>query len=193
MPIADYVELNKKLQAALQDCAAGDQRAFQTIYQLTAPKFMAIVTNQLKDAEAARDVVQQAYVSIWKNAAKFDASKGQPFTWMLVIMRNRGLDRLRSRARAPETEMIEDTIVDDAVRPEESSRHSHAGRLLAKHLSRLPQHVSMSISLNVVQGMSCTEIGKALDVSPNTVKGWIRRGLKKLRDDMPVSSVGAVI
>ena len=53
--------------------------------------------------------------------------------------------------------------------------------------------VALSISLNIVQGMSCREIGTVLDISPNTVKGWVRRGLKKLRADMPVESVNAVL
>ncbi len=193
MAQTDFTDLNDKLADCLAACSTGDKRAFKTIYELTAPKFSAILSNQLRDAESARDVMQQAYVSIWKNAGRFDPNKGNAFTWMLVIMRNRGLDRLRSLARAPETEAIEDTIVDMASRPEDIARNSNAGRLIATHLATLPSHVATSISLNVVQGMSCTEIGKALDVSPNTVKGWVRRGLRKLRDQMPVSDVAAVL
>jgi RNA polymerase sigma-70 factor (ECF subfamily) len=189
----DFASLNEKLTVSLAACANGDRRAFQTVYTLTAPKFAALLTSQLNDAEAAKDVMQQAYISIWRNAGKFDPAKGNPFTWMLVIMRNRGLDRLRSRARAPVTEMIEETIVDHGVQPEQNARYSHAGRLINKHLSCLPEHVSMSISLNVIQGMSCREIGQVLNVSPNTVKGWVRRGLKKLRHEMPVDRVDAVI
>lgn len=192
MSYPDFTDLNDKLADCLAACGSGNKAAFKTIYELTAPKFAAILSNQLRDTEAARDVMQQAYVSIWKNAARFDPAKGNAFTWMLVIMRNRGLDRLRSIARAPETEAIEDTIVDTASRPEDLARNSNAGRLIARHLANLPDHVATSISLNIVQGMSCTEIGKALDVSPNTVKGWVRRGLKKLRDEMPISGVAAV-
>lgn len=193
MTRTDFANLNTKLTASLEACAAGDRKAFQTIYTLTAPKFFAILSNQLKDAEAARDVMQQAYLSIWRNAGKFDPSKGGAFTWMLVIMRNRGLDKLRSRARAPETEVIDDAVVDTGVRPEQVARHAHAGRLIQSHLSKLPDHVSMAISLNIVQGLSCREIGHILDVSPNTVKGWVRRGLQKLRAGMPVDRVDAII
>ena len=188
----DFSDLNAKLAASLKACAAGDRRAFQTIYTLTAAKFAAILTNQLKDPEAARDVMQQAYLSIWRNAAKFDAEKGGAFTWMLVIMRNRGLDRLRSQARAPEMDVIADTIEDTGTLPEQGARQAHAGRLLKSHLSKLPEHVALSISLNIVQGLSCREIGHVLDVSPNTVKGWVRRGLQKLRADLPVDRVDAV-
>ena len=188
----DFSDLNSKLAASLKACAAGDRRAFQTIYTLTAAKFAAILTNQLKDAEAARDVMQQAYLSIWRNAAKFDPEKGGAFTWMLVIMRNRGLDRLRSQARAPEMDVIAETIEDTGTLPEQGARQAHAGRLLKAHLSKLPDHVALSISLNIVQGLSCREIGHVLDVSPNTVKGWVRRGLQKLRADLPVDRVDAV-
>lgn len=188
----DFSDLNSKLAASLKACGAGDRRAFQTIYTLTAAKFAAILTNQLKDPEAARDVMQQAYLSIWRNAAKFDPEKGGAFTWMLVIMRNRGLDKLRSRARTPEMDVIADTVEDTGILPEQGARQAHAGRLLKTHLSKLPEHVALSISLNIVQGLSCREIGQVLDVSPNTVKGWVRRGLEKLRAELPVDRVDAV-
>lgn len=189
----DYEVLNRQLAEAMADCSNGDSKAFEKVYQLTASKFIALLTRQLGDAEAARDVVQKAYVSIWRNAGAFDASKGKAFTWMLVIMRNRGLDHLRSRARAPETEEIPHTIADPADQPEDQARTSAAGRLVARHLAALPEHVSRAISLNVVYGMSCTEIGHQLDVSPNTVKGWVRRGLKRLNANMPASSVSAIL
>lgn len=189
----EFAKLNLDLKAALAACAEGDAAAFKEVYRLTAPKFFAILKNQLKDAEAAKDVLQEAYVSIWKNAHRFDADKGNAFTWMLVIMRNRGLDRLRAEARAPVTEEIAETVPDGAARPEQQARTRNLGLILERHLAKLPEQVSLSISLNVVQGMTCREIGHILDVSPNTVKAWVRRGLKKLRADMPMDSVSAVL
>lgn len=189
----EFVKLNLELKTALAACADGDAGAFKEVYRLTAPKFFAILKSQLKDTEAAKDVLQEAYVSIWKNAHRFDADKGNAFTWMLVIMRNRGLDRLRSKARTPVTEEIAETIPDDAARPEQEARTRNLGRILDSQLAKLPEQVSLSISLNIVQGMTCREIGHILEVSPNTVKAWVRRGLKKLRADMPVDSVSAII
>lgn len=189
----DYDALNEKLLEALAQCAKGDRQAFACVYSLTAPKFLSLLQRQLNDAEAARDVLQKAYISIWQNAAKFDARKGRAFTWMLVIMRNRGLDHLRSRARAPETTEIGAGIADVSPEPEEAAQISAAGRLVARHLAGLPEHVARSISMNVVYGFSCTEIGHLFDVSPNTVKGWVRRGLKQLRSQMPANSMTALI
>lgn len=189
----EFAKLNLDLKTALAACADGDAAAFKEVYRLTAPKFFAILKSQLKDSEAAKDVLQEAYVSIWKNAHRFDADKGNAFTWMLVIMRNRGLDRLRAEARAPVTEEIAETVPDSTARPEQQARTQHLGLILERHLAKLPEQVSLSISLNVVQGMTCREIGHILEVSPNTVKAWVRRGLKKLRADMPVDSVSAVL
>lgn len=189
----DYERLNGALADALAACANGDRKAFEKVYQLTASKFLALLTRQLGDPETARDVAQKAYVSIWRNAGKFDPAKGKAFTWMLVIMRNRGLDHLRSLARAPETEEIAHTLADPADQPEDQARLKAAGRLVARHLAELPEHVSRAISLNVVYGMSCSEIGHQLDVSPNTVKGWVRRGLKRLNTEMPASSLSAIL
>ncbi|WP_300379165.1 sigma-70 family RNA polymerase sigma factor [Henriciella sp.] len=193
MPKQDVEDLNDQLKRALSQCAEGDRNAFSHIYALTAPKFTSILINQLRDPEAARDVLQHAYLSIWRNAGRYDPSKGKAFTWMLVIIRNRGLDHLRSKARTPEMEEIGETIVDGADQPEDLARTGDGGRLVARHLALLPEHVARSIMMNIVEGMSCTEIGLKLDTSPNTVKGWIRRGLKRVRAEMPVTGVSSVL
>ena len=68
----DAEDLNDQLTRALEQCAAGNHSAFQKIYALTAPKFTSILLNQLRDPEAARDVLQHAYLSVWRNAGRYD-------------------------------------------------------------------------------------------------------------------------
>lgn len=93
--------MNQKLAIYLSATAAGDSQAFEALYKLTSSKLNAIVLGMIRDEALTFDILQQAYVAIWKNAGKFDAGKGKPFTWMLVITRNKALDMIRKRKNSP--------------------------------------------------------------------------------------------
>jgi len=92
-----HEDVNKVLAQSLSAIAGGDKTAFKTVYTLTAPKLNAIIRGMIKDEALTHDILQQAYVSIWENAGKFDAQKGKAFTWILVITRRKSLDMIRSR------------------------------------------------------------------------------------------------
>lgn len=173
--------------------AQGDRAAFREFYDATSGPCYAIVLRLLQDPEAAQDVLQKAYVSIWKNAGKYDAEKGKAFTWIVVIMRNRALDVLRKRARTPQTELLEETLMDPSQKTEALAEAYMLSRQLNSALRKLPEHVSTAVQMNIVEGYSSTEIGEILNVSRNTVKTWIRRGLSNLRHDLPIESYRAAL
>lgn len=189
-----YDDTNRVLASALARCAAGESSAFTDIYDLTAAKFTAIVSGMVKCEETARDILQRAYLSIWTNAHKYDASKAQPFTWMLVIMRNRALDVLRERKRRAEHEELDEGMADEeSPSPDRQARLQQAGSVLNSHLSALPALTAQAILLHVIEGYSCREIGERLGESPNTVKSWIRRGLERMRAELPYQSFDLAI
>lgn len=189
-----YDDTNRVLARALALCAAGKSSAFTDIYDLTAPQFTAIISGMVKCEETTRDILQRAYLSIWTNASNYDASKAQPFTWMLVIMRNRALDVLRERKRRGEHEELDEGIIDDeSPSPDIQARLQQVGSLLSSQLSVLPARMSQAIMLHVIEGHSCREIGELMGESPNTVKSWIRRGLERIRAELPYQSLDAAI
>ncbi|GHB04196.1 RNA polymerase sigma factor [Algimonas arctica] len=186
-----YVALNAQLSKRLSDCANGDRTAFTEIYQLTSGKFTAILMKMMRDEAACADIMQKAYLSIWKNANRYDPAKGKAFTWMLVIMRNRALDALRARTRYRETETLSgsiiDTLEDDSLSPIEGTQAWMIRRLLAPYLSQLDPDVARAVQLSTMEGMSAREIGETLDVPTNTAKSWVRRGLMRIRKDLEQS------
>jgi len=189
-----FEETNRQLARALKRCAAGDKRAFTKIYELTAVKFTAIVTAKVGCAETTRDILQQAYTAIWLNAAKYDPAKAKPFTWMLVIMRNRAVDALRERQRVrPHAELEEDLEDDISLTPDQQARLRQAGALLDRALADLPEPMAQAVLMHVTQGYTCNEIGERLGAPPNTVKSWIRRGLERLREKIPYHSSDTAI
>ncbi|KDA01865.1 RNA polymerase sigma factor [Hyphomonas oceanitis] len=184
---------NECLRQALLHSATGDRSAFSTVHELTAPRFTLIVMGIVKCEETTGDVLQRAYLSIWQNAAKYDSERANPFTWMLVIMRNRAIDALRARTRSHDTQELDEAVEDDGPRPETAARFEQAGRLLTEKINDLPTHMGTAIMLQVVHGYTCREIGDRLNQSPHTVKSWIRRGLVRLRNEMPYATIAAAI
>ena len=189
MPPPDkYAALNDELLDCLAQCAAGNAAAFSRIYDLTSPKFSAILMKMVGNEAECADIMQDAYLSIWKAADRYDPSKGKPFTWMLVITRNRALDKLRERTRNRETQTLSggliETLKDDGRNPHEDLQSRMLRDLLVPYLSDLKPEVANAILLSTVEGLSAREIGERLDVPTNTVKSWIRRGLKSIRKDL---------
>ena len=96
---------------------AGDRTALQTVYRLTSAKLFGVCLRILGERGEAEDVLQEVYVTVWRKAADFDASRASPMTWLIAIARNRSIDRLRatrqSRNMAPIDEAGE--IADSAA------------------------------------------------------------------------------
>lgn len=73
----------------------GDQRAFKRVYDMTAPRLLSKALSILSTRDTAEDVLQETYVRIWRNIAQFDPARGSAATWILRILRNAAIDRLR--------------------------------------------------------------------------------------------------
>ena len=86
------------LQALIRAAAGGDHAAFAQIYQRTHVHLFGVAVRMLGQGQAAEDVLQEAYVSIWKNAGSYRSEVGgqpiQPMTWLIAIVRNKALDSL---------------------------------------------------------------------------------------------------
>ncbi|MGJ8558722.1 MAG: sigma-70 family RNA polymerase sigma factor [Litorimonas sp.] len=186
-----YTALNAQLADRLLDCAKGDRAAFTEIYTLTSGKFTAILMNMVRDEAACADIMQKAYLSIWKNADRYDPAKGKAFTWMLVIMRNRALDALRARSRYRETETLSGAIIEtieaEGLSPLDETQAWMIRRLLAPHLSKLAPNVARAVQLSTIEGLTAREIGETLGVPTNTAKSWVRRGLQRIRKELEQS------
>ncbi|UUZ76789.1 hypothetical protein LP414_04530 [Polaromonas sp. P1(28)-13] len=91
-----------KLEALIIGAAQGDHACFAHIYRRTHTHLFGVALRILGQGQAAEDVLQEAYVSIWKSAGGYRSEVAgqtiQPMTWLIAIVRNKALDALRSRA-----------------------------------------------------------------------------------------------
>src|SRR5918995_3174873 len=92
----DAEDLRRQLAAALERVAAGDRAALRLIYQDTSAKLFGVCLRILRDRREAEDVLQDVYITVWRRAATFDASRASPITWLVAVARHRCIERLRA-------------------------------------------------------------------------------------------------
>jgi RNA polymerase sigma-70 factor (ECF subfamily) len=188
-------EVGPSLQELLAQTARGDYAAFAEVYERTHAHLFGLALRMLKREHAAEDALQEAFVSIWKNAATYRPNVGgqevQPMTWLIAIVRNKALDALRSHARRKETDLPEaDTLDRGAGDLQRQDSGPTALELLVQASQAL--HIEtcfngldgshrQSLALAYYQGLSHSEVAAQMGAPLGSVKTWIRRGLEKLK------------
>lgn len=184
------------LLTLLQRTAAGDERAFRALYDRTSPQLYALATKMMRTAEAAEDVLQDAFVQAWHRAGDYHAERGSVMAWLSSIVRYRAIDALRRRrneARPASESLLEDTAaaLQRLESPDEAG--SGAGPLasavaddeahrLRLCLARLSQAQKQSVALAFFHGMSHHELARCLALPLGTIKSRLRRSLQRLRE-----------
>jgi RNA polymerase sigma-70 factor (ECF subfamily) len=162
--------------------------AFEVFYDRHGGVAYSLAYRIVGERGAAEDVTQEAFISIWRSGARYDAARGSVRTWMLGIVRNRAIDALRSKAgRAPKLDFDDDSILEH--RPAEELTDSEALRRETAQevrgaLGELPGEQSKVITLAYFGGFSHSEIAGMLGVPLGTVKGRMRLGLEKIRGEL---------
>ncbi len=163
--------------------ADGDRDAFGLFYDRYAPVLFAFCVRILKDARDAEDVLQEAFIQVWRDARRFDATRASVKTWLFTIARSRALDRWRSRhsieqrfSSAPDESLDRAGAVGDG-RQETAALRDYVSRCLEK-LSEKEQAV---LRLAYFDGYTQEEIAARLNEPLGTVKSRTRSGLAKLR------------
>ena len=167
--------------------ALGDHDAFLVLYDRHAPAALGVALRMTRSPEAAEEIVQEAFVKLWRRAGTYDAARGSLRTFVLGVVRNRAIDALRShnvRARRHASdEGLEETHEASERTEDEATRREEAATLRAA-LGRLPRYQSRAIELAFFAGLSHREIAAQLDMPIGTVKGRIRSGIDKLRGEL---------
>ena len=164
---------------------AEDSDAFAVIYDRHGGAAYSLAHRIVGDQGMAEDVTQEAFLSIWRSTARFDAARGSVRAWVLGIVRNRAIDALRRSARpAPKLDQDDDAVLETqpaAQRTEAEAIRRETADRLRKALGLLPREQSQVIELAYFGGFSHSEIADMLGAPIGTVKGRMRLGLEKIR------------
>ncbi|HEX4051337.1 MAG TPA: sigma-70 family RNA polymerase sigma factor [Steroidobacteraceae bacterium] len=179
-----------ELDRLLQQCGRGDQGAFAELYRRTSPRLFALCLRMLRDRGTAEDVLQDSFVTVWRRASTFDATRGSAISWLITLTRNRAIDRLRAQretALDPLTTLdyaagkaVEDST-GDGLSPAAAAEGTQESGRLQRCLEELDPHPQRSIREAFFSGATYNELARRSNVPLGTMKSWIRRGLLQLR------------
>jgi RNA polymerase sigma-70 factor (ECF subfamily) len=162
----------------------GDARAFEVVFDRHADAAFSLAYRMCGRRAMAQDVVQEAFLSLWRSGARYDRARGSVRSWVLGVVRNRAIDLFRrDTVRAGRDVNAEDMVEripapEDVALDTERRQEAHEVRVA---LRDLPPEQRQVIELAYFGGFSHTQIAEMLDVPAGTVKGRMRLGLTKLR------------
>jgi RNA polymerase sigma-70 factor (ECF subfamily) len=172
-----------ELEALLARCAIGDRAALEALYSRVAPMLLAVLMRILKRRDAAEDALQDVFVSVWQRARQFDPIRGRPLAWLVSMARYRAIDL--QRAARPAVALSEVSTSAAAELPWEAANEANdvlgTGALLLRCLEQIAAPQRHCLLLAYQEGLSHTEIARAVNEPLGTVKSWMRRSLLALR------------
>lgn len=171
-------------EALLEAIVNRDDRAIAALYDRYGSLAYALAYRILGDRGLAEDVVQDAFMGVWRRSSSFQVGRGSVRTWLLSIVHHRAIDRLRgkagrARADAPLDEVDRVAAAEDPWREVNTNLQRD---LLKRALTTLPEAQRQTVELAYFGGYTQQEIAELTAVPLGTVKGRMRIGLQKLRD-----------
>jgi RNA polymerase sigma-70 factor (ECF subfamily) len=176
----------------MQLVRGGDARAFEAVYERHSGVAFSLAYRMCGSRNAAEDIVQEAFLSIWRSGARYDRARGSVRTWVLGIVHHRAIDALRrstvhDRRRASD-EGIEERFESGERTDAEVARREEA-RTVRGAMETLPPEQSQVIELAYFGGFTHTEIAEMLQTPIGTIKGRMRLGLEKMRNQLRMAEV----
>jgi RNA polymerase sigma-70 factor (ECF subfamily) len=183
--MGELVDVDTEIDVELMHrVAAGDEGAFTLLYKRMAPPLYALALRLMTNPKDAEEVLQEAFEYAWRKANQYDPSRSKPLSWMALVLRHKGIDRLRVRRRLEKIEerAKEDIpdLVDDQAGSEPIYRERRA--LVRSALEQVGPEQRQALELAFFSGFTHEQIAEHLATPLGTIKARIRRGLLKLRE-----------
>lgn len=171
-----------RLSDALVRCGGGDRAALDDVYQRTSAKLFGLCLRILPDRAEAEDALQDAFVTIWQKADRYDPERASPISWLAALTRNKAIDRLRRRGGMA-TRPIEDAqeIADPGESADALLMRADEARRLHDCLRELEARDVGLIRGAFFQGSTYSELAARAAEPLGTVKSRIRRALIRLK------------
>ncbi len=172
-----------ELTILLNRASGGDRAAFDRLYEASSAKLFGVVLRITRDRGRAEEVIQEAYVKIWRSAGRFDPDRASPITWMATIARNTAIDSVRRLSREAAGSDADMTAIPDKAPLQDAALE--AGELQSQLHACLetlePAHRD-AVKLAYLEGLSRQELADRLAMPVGTIKTWLHRSLKRLKD-----------
>lgn len=176
------------LAALLRASARGDQVAFAQLYDATSARVHGLALRVVRDPAQAEEVTQEAFLEVWRTAARFDAARGSALSWLLTLTHRKAVDRVRSAEASSrrDTSYHQQNQPIDHDSTAEAATASMEARRVRGALASLTPVQREAVELAYFGGYTHTEVASMLQLPVGTAKTRIRDGLIRLRDAMGV-------
>jgi len=173
-------EFDRRLATRIQ---MGDGDALGELYDRYAALALGVALRVVHDPDVAEDIVHDAFLAVWRKIGGFDAKRGSVRSWLLAIVRNRGIDRLRAQRPTIEVgEADEQALLrTDADPTLAAAIEQMSNAQLREALDVLPDEQRQAIELAYFQGHTYRQIAEITGVPQGTANGRLRLALQKLR------------
>ena len=172
---------DEELMYLVQD---GNPEAFELMYDHHGGPAFSLAYRMVGDRTVAEDIIQEAFLSIWRSRARYQRDRGSVRSWVLGIVHHRTIDALRRNLvhdrRRASSEGIEERHEARELTDVEAARRDEA-RTVRAALEQLPDEQCKVIELAYFGGFTHTQIADMLAMPVGTVKGRMRLGLEKMR------------
>lgn len=162
----------------------GEARAFEVVFDRHGGAAFSLAYRMCGSRSRAEDVVQEAFLSLWRSGARYDRARGSVRSWILTVVHNRAIDAFRRESAHESQDVSDDRLAEQVPAQErtdnEVERRDDARRVRSV-LGELPGDQRRVIELAYFGGFTHSEIAQMLQLPAGTVKGRMRLGLSKLR------------
>jgi RNA polymerase sigma-70 factor (ECF subfamily) len=163
---------------------SGQSRAFEVIFDRHAAAGFSLAYRMCGRRALAEDIVQEAFLSLWRTGKRYDHARGSVRSWVLSAVHNRAIDAFRREQVKQSRDVPDEGIAALLPSPrltEAEVEHRDDARLVRSAMARLPAEQRQVIELAYFGGFTHTQIADMLELPSGTVKGRMRLGLSKLR------------
>lgn len=158
----------------------GDEKAFAKLYQNSSSKLFGVCLRMLHQRSQAEETLQDAFVTIWNRASRFDPGRASAMTWMITVTRNKAIDSLRKRRETTPIEYMD--LESDDPSPSNEAEHSQQRRRIEQCMDQLQNKHKSAVREAFFSGVTYKQLADRCQVPLGTMKSWIRRSLIQLRD-----------
>lgn len=171
-----------RLASLLLRTSQGDDQAFSEFYRRTCRQVTGLVRRVVIDRELSEEVVQEVFIIVWQDAAKYRPAAGTPMAWLMTIAHRRAVDKVRaaqsSRNRDHRWAATAPSAYDGVL---DAVAEKVDAQILTASLACLSDLQRESIVLAYFGSLTCQEISVKLSAPLPTIKSRIRDGLQRLR------------
>jgi RNA polymerase sigma-70 factor (ECF subfamily) len=168
-----------------------DESALSELYDRYAGMLSSVLNRILRDTQAAEEILQDIFYQLWRNAERFDVSRGSLPGWLMVVARNRAISRLRQHNPAAGDELNENAVALGFNLEGEIAQRQLLGYVKGA-LDKLPAEQRAAVELAYFEGLTHSEIAERTGDPLGTVKTRLRSALETLRRTLHPSAVSGI-